>query len=456
MKRHVLVCGLLLGFLLGAELPTYANNGIDKATYDRAIDYLNCRIAELSVKDQPGQPHLTDFAAQTKSCDLDAFKGDFYQTLQSFYAKRPLAKSQQLAAFIQTFKTRYQSDYNSTQLFKFVVDTLMNEAPIQAFAQRHSVTYPGVETDLSSYVYNLFQNTAPHTPPNPNDALVGNDRTFGNDTADTYIHQDGGAANDELIVEEEPNLNGNDLYDKALKPWWYTYRWLLIVGSLSVVLFILAWRFRWWQQLENRLSSRQLSPAQAAAFQQLQQKMVEVENQNINLQEEISILRQRILAYEQKANSRSDFEEAEYEEVEDNPPRESFTWVDEQEATTIVASKAIDLDELTTGDQFFLPIPDPHGIFDSTKANAHFQRLQSAYKFTVTSSDGQQAHFQLVDDIATIVRALENYDEYIRPACRTTVIPPKIATRVITEDPGLAIRNGKEWHLVSKAVIRCV
>lgn len=452
MKRHFLLLGLCGLMALGWSPSATA---IDKATYDRAIDYLNCRIAELSVKDQPGQPHLAAFAEQTQRCDLDAFRGDFYKTLQAFYAQRPLAKSQQLAAFIQAFKTRHRPDYDSKQLFRYVVDTLMKEAPIETFAQRHAVTYPAVQSDLSSYIYNLFTNAEPAAPIDENDALTGRDRTFGNDTADTYIHQDGGNANDELIVEEDPKpATSSDLYDNAIKPWWYTLRWLLAAVVLSLLLLALAWRFKWWQRIENQITRRQLSPEQAAAFQQLQHKIAEVEAQNVSLQEEVSMLRQRILSHEQKNNAQ--FEDAEYEVIDDpDAQKSSFTWVSETESTSEIP-QAVDLENLTTGNQFFMPIPNAQGEFDGTKANTSFQRLQSAYKFTVTDSDGQQAHFQLVDDIATMVRALENYDEYIRPACRTTMIPPKIATRVITEEPGLAIRDGKEWHLVSKAVIRCV
>ena len=53
-----------------------------------------------------------------------------------------------------------------------------------------------------------------------------------------------------------------------------------------------------------------------------------------------------------------------------------------------------------------------------------------------------------------MIRALDNHEKYIKPACRSNAILHKNATKIITDKKGLAIREGDSWRVIEKAIIR--
>ena len=101
-----------------------------------------------------------------------------------------------------------------------------------------------------------------------------------------------------------------------------------------------------------------------------------------------------------------------------------------------------------------MAIPNENGNFDTTQVSDIFKRPNSVYEFSIISKDGNQAEFNVYDDIATMIRALDNFDKYIKPACRSNRILHKNATKIITDTKGLAIKEGNSWRVIEKAIIR--
>lgn len=456
---------------------------VSQATFNEAIDYLNCKVAELSMKDQPGQPHYAIYIKTTNNCELDPNSESFYTVLKNFLNGRRLGKSQKLAAFINGLKSKYSTTYIATEQYALVIDTLMMTAPIQAFRKNHQTTFPAMQTDVERFVFERFglattnvDNSAP---------IEGEVNNFG-DTSDAYINQDGGASNNELSTDtdqinrepdEEYSSNEPSLFEKNR---WYILGFLLI-GMLG---------WFWWQrreQLRMNVPNLQLQGNLAAIRGEIDSIKTQIEalkQQGNALQGEVERLRFRVNDFEQhyintpllnpptttkeKAeaakeadhsfviiNSNNDNSNANDSSVEDEAILqeviEDNIISDEDELATNEANfTAVDL---VAGTTFYLSIPAENGLFDSREATEVFKRPHSVYEFKIANDNNQKATFQIYDDIATMIRALDNYDEFLRPACRSNAILHKNATKIITSERGTAVYEGGYWRVVRKAVI---
>ena len=454
--------------VLGLTFLTFkANAQVDKAIYDEAVDYINCRIAELSFRDQPKQPHLADFQATTQKCDMSEFKGSFHTTLKAFLTQRSLGKNQQLATYIQTLKTKYKADYQSDDLFNYLMDTLITAPTFKTFESKHQISYPRMEEELTKDIYELFGLASRNANfDDENNAIEGQVNTF-TDSTNTYLQQDGGAANKELYSEEgeqKPTfnqINKDNVLANQDRSFFEKYRWaifaILILGAIGY----------WWFSKGRSFSkistpsignSSPRSKANATEVDELNSQLDELRTTGISLQEEVDVLRFRVKEFETRLLNKKtgDLIDAIEPEIV-----ESESVLIEEIGTNLIGQNVISDDDtsenlisMVKGEAFFMPIPSPSGIFDLREATSTFKRPYSVYLFNVTSEDGNQAEFCVHDDIATMLRALDNFDEYLRPACRSTAILHKNATKIITEENGLAIREGNEWKVVTKAVVR--
>ena len=101
-----------------------------------------------------------------------------------------------------------------------------------------------------------------------------------------------------------------------------------------------------------------------------------------------------------------------------------------------------------------MPKPSQNGAFSVRKGRTDFKRGESVYKFDIISDDNRQAEFAIYRDIATMIRAIDNVEAYLKPVCRSNAILHISATKIITIEKGLAILEDHEWRVVKKAVIK--
>jgi hypothetical protein len=460
LLKTYLVCSLIL-------ITFQANAQVNKATYDEAVDYINCRISELSFRDQAKQPHLVDFQTASNKCDMSSFKGSFHTTLKAFLTQRSLIKNQALATYIQTLKTKYKPDYQADDLLTYLMDTLMTAPTFKTFEGKHQLSYPSMEEELTKDIFELFGLAAREVEfDDENNVIEGEIKTF-TDSTNTYLQQDGGVANEELYSEEgerKPTIeqrNKDNVLVNQDRSFFDKYRWaifaILILGAIGYWWFTRGGFSKISAPSTNNTSPK--SKTSSGEVDQLNTQLDELRATGVSLQEEVDVLRFRVKEFENRLlyKKEVDIIETIEPETDQNQP----VLIEDVKSDVISQNLILeednfpgDLVKMIQGEAFFMPIPNAYGIFDLKEATAVFKRPYSVYLFKVISEDGNQAEFSIYEDIATMLRALDNFDEYLRPACRSTAILHKNATKIITEEKGLAIREGKEWKVVTKAVVR--
>lgn len=98
----------------------------------------------------------------------------------------------------------------------------------------------------------------------------------------------------------------------------------------------------------------------------------------------------------------------------------------------------------------YLAAPTPDGTF--SQASAMEQIGKSIYQ--LTTSDGQNGTFILLDTPDAIATAMISVSQFVKPACKisgNTAIQPR---HIITEEEGAASREGTGWKITRKAVVR--
>ena len=98
----------------------------------------------------------------------------------------------------------------------------------------------------------------------------------------------------------------------------------------------------------------------------------------------------------------------------------------------------------------YLAAPSPDGTF--SQASAMEQIGKSIYQ--LTTSDGQNGTFILLDTPDAIATAMISVSQFVKPACKVsgnTALQPR---HIITEEEGAASREGTGWKITRKAVVR--
>ncbi len=102
-----------------------------------------------------------------------------------------------------------------------------------------------------------------------------------------------------------------------------------------------------------------------------------------------------------------------------------------------------------TTQHLFLAAPTPDGVF--LQASETEQIGKSIYQ--LTTSDGQNGTFILLDTPDAIATAMISVSQFVKPACKVsgnTALQPR---HIITEEEGAASREGTGWKITRKAVV---
>lgn len=105
-------------------------------------------------------------------------------------------------------------------------------------------------------------------------------------------------------------------------------------------------------------------------------------------------------------------------------------------------------------ESFYMPVPNRRGNFDDANRMDSFDWTESVYKFDVLDKAGTTAEFSFMNDEKMISRALNNYNIYIAPVCKSSNPLNLSATRITTEKKGKAVMRDGVWEMQEKAIIR--
>lgn len=119
--------------------------------------------------------------------------------------------------------------------------------------------------------------------------------------------------------------------------------------------------------------------------------------------------------------------------------------------TQPVIKKATAEPEPITPKQLYLPRPDANGVFP--RATATFENGNSI--FTLTTTDGLSGTFEVVDSKEMQRIALMMPTANLTNACTGHNIQTSSPgyNRIVTDKAGIAIFDGGQWHIKTKAVI---
>ncbi|GAB3567755.1 hypothetical protein GCM10027578_19200 [Spirosoma luteolum] len=102
---------------------------------------------------------------------------------------------------------------------------------------------------------------------------------------------------------------------------------------------------------------------------------------------------------------------------------------------------------------FYCPPPDPNGQFD-TSQKTEVLSPESAYRFSVDSSQPEQASFRFEAEPGRLARLLTYRNYMIEPACESENPYTASHTRVTMRKDGLAVQENGTWRVKTKALIR--
>lgn len=398
MKRKITL------FFTALLLCGFTQAQVSKESYDNAVDLLNCKTVELSLKDDKNLP---DFQ---KKCPCGATS---YTQINQFLGSVKLDATIALSNEVEGLKKSFKENWKKEDVVTFLSESIFTDKTkfqkINAFAEKRKgkpefETYKaGLKADLSAKLVENApqQNVEPTT---------------------TSVQQ---STLEERATELEKNQN-NPKDDKGLLGGFADY--LIIISILlGVVAMILNFR--------KQISYEEIMP-EILKNERLRQLIQEQSgfgratpsNQSNNSAE----LRD--------ANNRIRDLESQIEKIKaqlnTSNPVSSYT-----AQTTQPTYKETKQPEVKT-ETFFLSTPNSDGSFNESSASSSYKDGATIYRFTKIGSN--RAHFQIDEKEASARLALQYPDKNIDPVCdAVNAFNPK-ATRIKTVQEGEAeLQNGK-------------
>lgn len=147
---------LLIIFLLNITATAFAQN-VGKETYEKAIDHVNCALAELSILEQDEQPNLLDFREQVQGNCTFVNLVVFLKTRKP----QPLEKNIFLANVIDNYKSRYSSALTNQDLYDLLSIDLFRKSEIVNFRKqpKRAKSYPQLKRNINDYLTTVFKIT---------------------------------------------------------------------------------------------------------------------------------------------------------------------------------------------------------------------------------------------------------------------------------------------------------
>ncbi|SFG21696.1 hypothetical protein [Prevotella sp. KH2C16] len=99
---------------------------------------------------------------------------------------------------------------------------------------------------------------------------------------------------------------------------------------------------------------------------------------------------------------------------------------------------------------FFLAAPTVDGLF--LRQSTTEQIGKSIYK--LVSMDGVNGNFILLDTPDAIATAMISVSQFVKSVCKVNGNIASMPRHIITEEEGVATREGEGWRVVRKAVVR--
>lgn len=378
---------------------------VSKESYEKAVDFLNCRTVELSLKDDKKLPEFQ------KKCPCGTTT---YTQINQFLSSVKLDATISLSNEIEGLKKMFKENWKKTDAVTFLSESVFSDKTkyqkISSFADRRKgkIEFDNYKASLKADIDSKLLESAPIetvSQPNSQTNVTIPDPTF-----------------DDRITELENKINAKK-EDNGILGGTSDY---LIIFSILLSAIALFLGLRKQSGNDNEMSNE---------IKNYVRKKIDETNWNR------STPNNNVGSAELRdANSRIRDLEAQIEKIKSQlinlNPASNYT------AQTIQPTiQEIKQPEVIT-QTFFLSTPNSDGSFNESSSSSTYKDGATIYRFTKIGNN--RAKFQIDEKDASARLALQYPDKNIDPVCdAVNAFNPK-ATRIITVEQGEAeLQNGK-------------
>ncbi|NJN77660.1 MAG: hypothetical protein HC803_04465 [Saprospiraceae bacterium] len=427
--------GWVLFFLVGCYHLAHSQSNKNQMIFYQTVDYVNCEFTKQSLKEF--DPNLYNkYLELFPNCN--GTESDFAVDLSNFLKENKVTGTYDLAKAINEFKQKYRMKFpegdevDEEDIYKLVTTEIFEIPKVKSFQSNHKTTFPILKTNI------IRQLQLQLIPDNTNDN-GGNSSVVTNNPDYDDVESD----YDEVIEEDRnPNryvdndYSGNGIISRKDILWLFS---LLMFGLLAFY-FIRSVMPRY--TVNQNYESIQIDDDKTKnLLDQLSKKIKDLRKEHNELIEELEVLNHRFNGLDRTTNVKKTAIESMHETIENSIEDIAAEAEEEDDFLPIVM------------ENFYLPIPNPDGSFNAEDALDEFKRTETVYQFKLINKEPLRAEFKVYEDVATMLRALDDPDVHLKPACRSNSIIPISATKIMTDEPGLAIFKNGEWQVVKKALI---
>lgn len=391
-----------------------------KQLFYQSVDYVNCKIVEISMRNSGNTPLFTEYQ-QACPCTLGKNAINF-DDIADFLKGEEIDKTLSLSKEINSAKKEYSSEMTDVGMVELLTIDLFKKkyGQVHAFRKnpKHNTNVEALRANLkeklTGYIAPKFSNgflpdeanvAAAQVPATPNTRPVPEEQSI--------------EVTDEPLEEEGEGESRFGFLGGLL-----TFLSLLACVGLGLLLFQRTKKYNKLKDLYKNEKAKSKSYeqllAQRDAEKEVYVKKVAARNRKI---EELEML----LANRNQVASAS--------------------------VATSVAGAVIDMDVAPVQEEFYLSTPNEDGSFNDQGKSKTFKPTASLYHFVVSEKNKNLAAFAFVDDENAVMRALNYPDTCLLPVCQELNAHNIDARAIKTEEPGLVELVNDKWMLKEKARI---
>jgi len=425
---------------------------VSKDNYEKAVDYLNCRTVELSLKIYAESKGNDEKANSENTKNYENYKRDFpcddnskSDNIIARLKEIDYTGTKKLADEIANLKRKYKKDLKPDEAVEFLSETVLKGSD----DPKKEPDYPELakfatnrknDSDFPDFQNRLKENLKRLLPPEPATNANANSNSNTN-VANTNVANIG-ARNANNANTATTTTSGASDFNPIY--------WIAII-----VLFLLAGAFAIYV-LANLKALRDKAHTLRVLHDSLERKTkvppVTTQKLTVKQPEEPSNLGESPNLSEEVNKLRISVAKLK-EEIKELKDR-----IDKDDVNRTRFEKnnqgGQQLSSAPRGEVFYLSTPNMDGSFNETSVKSTYQEGASIYKFTKTSAN--DAEFQIDNSESSVKLALAYPDKNIEPACEAQNAYDAKADRIATVQSGKAVLDGDKWRVTKKAQIKYI
>lgn len=112
------------------------------------------------------------------------------------------------------------------------------------------------------------------------------------------------------------------------------------------------------------------------------------------------------------------------------------------------------LERVETNEKKFFPAPNSGGYFQGSTGSKQFRPGEHIFLFEFVGGDSGQAKYKVFEDRDSMKYAINYNDAILKAACEIENLMFQNPSKIINVTSGEVIKQGDDWKIVKKAVIR--